>query len=173
MFPFRSKAPLLLWIICVIYVLYWSCFPVCSLLPCSHLLEKGWPLVPLLWCWIVCLSLSHVVFWVRFGTWLYQFLIFDTFLSLKHSHTRNFGNIVTLFSGVCPVGSYWNDVTVKCEPCPLGRYQDEIAMLECEPCEGNKTTKLVGANRSDDCVCKYMINNNTDMRNVCVAQCLS
>ena len=97
----------------------------------------------------------------------------DTFLTLKDSHTRNFDNIVTIFSAVCPVGSYWNDVTVKCDPCPIGRYQDEASMLECKPCEGNKTTKLVGANRSDDCVCKYMINNNSDMRNVCGEQCLS
>ena len=32
---------LLLWIIYVIYVLCLSCFRVCSLLPCDHLLEKG------------------------------------------------------------------------------------------------------------------------------------
>ena len=29
------------WIICVIYVLCLSCFPICSLLPCVHLLGKG------------------------------------------------------------------------------------------------------------------------------------
>ena len=38
----RSKAVLLLWIICVIYVLCLSCFCVCSLLPCGYLLGKGW-----------------------------------------------------------------------------------------------------------------------------------
>ena len=32
-----SKAVLLLWIVCVIYVVCLSCFPVCSLLPCGHL----------------------------------------------------------------------------------------------------------------------------------------
>ena len=31
----RSKAVLLLWIICVIYVFCLSCFHVCSLLPCT------------------------------------------------------------------------------------------------------------------------------------------
>ena len=36
----RSKAVLLLWIICVIYVLCLSCFCVCSLLPCGHLKGK-------------------------------------------------------------------------------------------------------------------------------------
>ena len=32
---------LLLWIICVIYVLYLSCFRVCSLLPCGYLLGRA------------------------------------------------------------------------------------------------------------------------------------
>ena len=49
-FTDRSKAVLLLWIICVIYVLYFSCDYVCSLLPCGHLLGKGWPLGSCLWC---------------------------------------------------------------------------------------------------------------------------
>ena len=58
-----------------------SRFRVCSLLPCGHLLGKGWPLVSCLWCLIVFLSLSHVVSWVRCGTWLYRFLIFAAFLT--------------------------------------------------------------------------------------------
>ena len=65
---------------CVIYVLRLSCFGVCSLLPCGHLLGKGWPLGSCLWCIIVILSLSHVVFWGRFGIWLYWFLNFASFL---------------------------------------------------------------------------------------------
>ena len=40
-FTDHSKAVLLLWIICVIYVLCLSCFRVCSLLPCGQLLGKG------------------------------------------------------------------------------------------------------------------------------------
>ena len=48
------------------YVLCLSCFPVCSLLPCGHLLGKGWPLGFCLWCLIAFLSLSHVVSWVRY-----------------------------------------------------------------------------------------------------------
>ena len=39
-FTDRSKAVLLLWIICVINVLCLSCFRVCSLLPCDHLLGR-------------------------------------------------------------------------------------------------------------------------------------
>ena len=36
----KKNTALLLWIICVIYVLCLSCFCVCSL-PCGHLLGKG------------------------------------------------------------------------------------------------------------------------------------
>ena len=49
----RSKAVLLLWIICVIYVSCLSCFRVCSLLPCGHLLGKGQPLVCYVYCDVV------------------------------------------------------------------------------------------------------------------------
>ena len=71
---------LLLWIICVIYVLCLSCFRVYSLLPFVHLMGNGWPVA------LVCdvqlfLSLSHVVSWVRCGAWLYRFLIFAAFLT--------------------------------------------------------------------------------------------
>ena len=69
------------WIICVIYVLCLSCFRVCSLLPCGHLLGKCWLIGSCLWCLIVFLSLSHVVSWVKCGTWLYRFLIFAAFLT--------------------------------------------------------------------------------------------
>ena len=55
---------------------------ICLLIPCGHLLEKGWLLGSRLWCPIVCLSLSHVVSWVRCGTWLYRLLIFALFLTL-------------------------------------------------------------------------------------------
>ena len=46
----RSKAALLLWIICIIYGLCLPCFRVCSLLPCFHLNGKSWPLGSCLWC---------------------------------------------------------------------------------------------------------------------------
>ena len=45
----HTKTWLLLWIIFVIYVSCLSCFLVCSLQTCGHLLEKGWPL-----CFLVC-----------------------------------------------------------------------------------------------------------------------
>ena len=70
----RSKVVLLLWVIFVIYVLCMSCFLVCSMQHCGHLLGKGWPLgflvcsvllcfvtfpcgiVGLVWCLIVSIS---------------------------------------------------------------------------------------------------------------------
>ena len=59
-FTDRSKAALLLWIIYVISVLFCYAFMhVCLLMPCGHLLVKGWPLGSHLWCLIVTLSLSH------------------------------------------------------------------------------------------------------------------
>ena len=36
---------------------------------------------------IVFLLLSHVVSWVRCGTWLYRFLIFASFLTLRIRNT--------------------------------------------------------------------------------------
>ena len=71
------------------YVLCLSCFRVCSLLPCGHLLGKGWPLGSCSWCLIVFLSLSHVLSWIKFGTWLYRLLIFVAFLTLIHIRTED------------------------------------------------------------------------------------
>ena len=54
-FTDRSKAVLLLWIICLFYVLCLPRIRVCSLLPCSHLKGKDWPFGSCLWCllWFV------------------------------------------------------------------------------------------------------------------------
>ena len=60
-FTDRSKAVLLLWIICV-FVLSCVCYVfvrVCLYVLCGHLLGKGWPLGSRLWCLSVSLSLSH------------------------------------------------------------------------------------------------------------------
>ena len=53
---------------------------VCLLIPCGHLLGKGWPLGSRLWCLIVKLSFP-LVSWVRCGAWVYRFLIFALFLT--------------------------------------------------------------------------------------------
>ena len=62
-------------------VVCFSCFRVCSLLPCGHLLGNGWPLGSCWWCFLNFVLLSHVVSWVRCDTWLYRFLIFAVFLT--------------------------------------------------------------------------------------------
>ena len=55
----RDQSWLLLWIILVISVLFCYAFMhVCLLMPCGHLMGKGWPLGYRLWCLIVTLSLS-------------------------------------------------------------------------------------------------------------------
>ena len=50
---------------CLVFVMHSR---VCLLMPCGHLLGKGWPLGSCLWFLIVCLSLSYVVSCVRCGT---------------------------------------------------------------------------------------------------------
>ena len=57
------KAVLLLWT-----NLFLSCFLVCSLQPCGHLLGRCKPVGRLVCDFCVFLSLSHVVSWVRRGT---------------------------------------------------------------------------------------------------------
>ena len=55
-----SKVVLLLWIIYVISVLFCYAFMyICLLMPCGHLLGKGWPLGSRLWCSILRLSLPR------------------------------------------------------------------------------------------------------------------
>ena len=56
--PFQGGA--FLWIIYVISILFCYAFMhVCLLMPCGHLLGKGWPLDSRLLCLIVTLPLSH------------------------------------------------------------------------------------------------------------------
>ena len=67
MFTDRSKAELLLLIICVIYVLCLPCFRVCLLLPCGHLRERT-DLLALV-CNVYCGFVTyHLVSWDRCGT---------------------------------------------------------------------------------------------------------
>ena len=58
---FGLGAVLLLWIICIISVLFCCAFMhICLLVPCGRLLGGGgWPLGSRLWCLVVALSLSR------------------------------------------------------------------------------------------------------------------
>ena len=63
-----------LYVISVLFCYTFLC--VCLLMPCGHLLGKGWPLGFRLWCLIVKFSLS-----VWCGAWMYRFLIFALFVN--------------------------------------------------------------------------------------------
>ena len=86
----------LLWIIYAISVFCYAFLRVCLLIPCGHLLGKGWPLGSRLWCLIVSLSLSQVVSWVRCGHWLYWFLIFALLLTFTRLQTWRPRFIITV-----------------------------------------------------------------------------
>ena len=80
----RSKAVLLLFILFVICVFLSYCL-VFSLQPCGHLLGKGWPLGSLVCDVFYVLSLSHMVFWVGCGTWLFDFWSLPSSLLLQYN----------------------------------------------------------------------------------------
>ena len=81
-FTDRSKAVLPLWIIMLSLSCYrYACMHVCLLVPCGHLLGKGWPLCSRLWCLTVKLSLCHwspgsVVVLGSFDSWSVPFSYF-------------------------------------------------------------------------------------------------
>ena len=70
--------------LCYFCLVVYAFMHVCLLMPCGHLLGKGWPLGSRFRCLIVTLSLSH---WYPgsggCGAWLYRILIFALFLSLN------------------------------------------------------------------------------------------
>ena len=74
-FTNRSKAVFLLLIIFVIYVSCLSCFLVCSLQACGHLLGKGWPLGSLV-CYVL-LSFVPLSYGVLSQVWYLIVLIHD------------------------------------------------------------------------------------------------
>ena len=90
LFSFRYVSVLLLWIICVIAVLFCYAFMhVCLLMPCGHLLGKGltsWLSFVMSNCDVVTFPL---VSWVRCGAWLYRFQIFTSFLTFMLSLPDN------------------------------------------------------------------------------------
>ena len=80
----------LLYFFCLVFAM-----PLCVsvyIVPCGHLLGKGWPLRSHLWCLTVSLSLSPLVSWV-WGTWLYWFLIFTLLLTIRECNE----NLIFLF----------------------------------------------------------------------------
>ena len=75
---------LLLWVIFVIYVWCLSCFLACLLQPFYHLLANiSWLSCACMWCYIVFMSLFHLVARIRCGAWFYRFLNFAFFLTFN------------------------------------------------------------------------------------------
>ena len=74
---------------CGSFILFLSCICyvfvcLCLLMPCGHLLGKGWPLGSRLWCLIECEVVTFpLVSLVMCGAGLYWFLIFALFLTFK------------------------------------------------------------------------------------------
>ena len=60
---------------------HYACVYVCLLMPCGNLLGRADLLAPFIMsnCEVVTFAL---VSWVRYGAWLYQFLIFGLFYTL-------------------------------------------------------------------------------------------
>ena len=71
--PFCYLCSMSVMLSCLFIAAFWSCAGkgLTSWLSC-------------MWCFLVFLSLSHVVSWVRCGTWLYRFLIFAFFLTFTN-----------------------------------------------------------------------------------------
>ena len=82
---------LLLWIICVFCAWCFSCFRVCSLLPCGHLLGKGWPLGS---CWWCLLYFCYFPMWYRGSDVVLDCIIYDlcrlSYFKLWPRHLRRF-----------------------------------------------------------------------------------
>ena len=71
-----SKAVLLLWIFFCICIL---CLFLAALWSPAGKELTSW--LSCMWCFLVFLSLSHMLSWIRCGIWLYQFLILPVFLT--------------------------------------------------------------------------------------------
>ena len=95
-------AVLLLWIFFVTYVLCFSYYlVVCLLQSCGHLLGEITSWLYCMRCFIVFLSLSDGVSWVKCCTLLYRFLIFASFLTL-----RNESKIICVSNGVPRIAAW-------------------------------------------------------------------
>ena len=67
---------------------------VCLLLPCAHLLRKGWPLGSRLWCLIMSLLLSH---WYPGSDVVHDCIYFDSW------YLPSFSLLYDSYTMVCPL----------------------------------------------------------------------
>ena len=111
-------ALLILWILFVICV---SCLSlsyclVCSLQPCLTCWEGLTSWFSCVWCLLIFLSLSHMVSYVRCGTWLYRVLTMPSFLLCKPHYLRMIpffvrGCLVTIVTKQM-VSLMWHKITL-------------------------------------------------------------
>ncbi|XP_076388011.1 sushi, von Willebrand factor type A, EGF and pentraxin domain-containing protein 1 isoform X1 [Megachile rotundata] len=52
----------------------------------------------------------------------------------------------------CPLGTFFNSVTKRCQSCPFGEYQDTTGSLKCKRCPEYTFTKKVHSKSSRDCL---------------------
>lgn len=57
----------------------------------------------------------------------------------------------------CSEGTYFSDVTEKCEHCPKGEYQDQRAQTSCLSCGTDMTTPTFGAVAASECIGKIEV----------------
>lgn len=66
--------------------------------------------------------------------------------------TLNFYFVLFLiYIDICINGSYYEEVTRRCELCPTGYYQSEAGMKTCQYCSNGQTTEVQGATSIDQC----------------------
>ena len=120
---------LLLWIIYVISALLCYAFMrACLLMPCGHLLGKGWPLGSRLWCLNCEVVTFPLVSWVRSVAWLYWFLIFVLFLTLYTCMLKAYMLALCLRKRSAPVVNCW--VIIHC--LEVNCKEDQITSVQRE-----------------------------------------
>ena len=82
---------------CYLCVVFFFVIPSCLFL--AALLSPAWKeltsWLSCVWCFLVSLSLSHMVSWVRFAALLYRLLIFAFFLTLSAVFYQMYGQVIT------------------------------------------------------------------------------
>lgn len=54
-------------------------------------------------------------------------------------------------SSTCPVGSFRNELTNKCQMCPIGKYSGSAGVTSCNSCSDGSSTIRIGATKNTEC----------------------
>ena len=63
-----------------------------------------------------------------------------------------FYHVTCLFLVACPVGTSYDQTSLKCVPCGKGSYQDKEGQAICIECDKGTSTDNLGAVSSEECV---------------------